>query len=168
MYVNKNLEETKMEIRVLFICLGNICRSPMAEAIFRDLVKKGGLQDRISCDSAGTGGWHKGNPPHQGTRNILKQNNIDDLGILARQVIKEDLESFDYIVAMDNSNISNLKALDKQLKTSKVRLLLDYTEEHSGKEVPDPYYTGNFDEVYQLVIDGCQGLLTEIKKTYHL
>ena len=79
-----------MEVRVLFICLGNICRSPMAEAVFRDLVKKENLQDSITCDSAGTGGWHIGNPPHRGTREILKKNLISDAGILAWQLHTAD------------------------------------------------------------------------------
>ncbi|MFT8319866.1 MAG: low molecular weight protein-tyrosine-phosphatase [Bacillus sp. (in: firmicutes)] len=155
-----------MGINVLFICLGNICRSPMAEAIFRDLVKKEGLQDKISCDSAGTGGWHTGNPPHQGTRDILKLNNISDAGIVARQLISEDLEQFDYLIAMDPSNMENIKKLGIASK-ARTRLLLDYTEQKKGKEVPDPYYTGNFEEVYDLVKEGCQALLKEIITTNH-
>ncbi|WP_445489869.1 low molecular weight protein-tyrosine-phosphatase [Niallia sp. 03133] len=155
-----------MEVNVLFICLGNICRSPMAEAIFRDLVKKEGLDNKVSCDSAGTGGWHVGNPPHKGTRDILKINNISDEGIMARQFIKEDIEQFEYLIAMDPSNIKNIQKLsgDSAVKT---RLLLDYTDQKKGKEVPDPYYTGNFDEVYGLVREGCEALLKEIKTTYH-
>ncbi|MGP7818281.1 low molecular weight protein-tyrosine-phosphatase [Niallia sp. 01092] len=155
-----------MKVKVLFICLGNICRSPMAEAIFRNLVKKEGLEDKISCDSAGTGGWHVGNPPHKGTRHILKQNNISEKGIVARQFIKEDFEQFDYLIAMDPTNIENMKKLSAD-PTAKARLLLDYTEQNKGKEVPDPYYTGNFEEVYGLVTEGCEALLQEIKTTYH-
>lgn len=157
-----------MKVQVLFICLGNICRSPMAEAIFRHLVEKEGLQETIICDSAGTGGWHIGNPPHKGTRNILKKNKISDSGIAARQLDAKDLEDYDYLIAMDNSNIRNIKKLNELLEGTKVRLLMDFTEQSVGIEVPDPYYTGNFDEVYTMVTEGCKGLLSEIKQKYQL
>lgn len=160
--------KNKMEVRVLFICLGNICRSPMAEAIFRDLVKKEKLQDHITCDSAGTGGWHTGNPPHQGTREILKKNLISDTGILARQLQTADLDSFDYLIAMDNSNRENIRLLNEQLEEIEVHLLMDFAENRVYEEVPDPYYTGNFDEVYKMVTDGCRGLLRSIRNKYHL
>ncbi len=87
--------------KVLFVCLGNICRSPMAEAVFRDLVSREGLEDRIEIDSAGTGDWHIGHPPHQGTRKILNENNISTEGLVARKIKIEDLTEFDYIIAMD-------------------------------------------------------------------
>jgi len=159
------MEETIVEVNVLFICLGNICRSPMAEAIFRNLVKKEGLDGKIHCDSAGTGGWHVGKQPHKGTREILQINNISDEGIFARQFIKEDLAQFDYLIAMDASNIENIQHLTKD-PAAKIRLLMDYTEEGKGKEVPDPYFTGNFEEVYELITKGCEALLAEIKKAY--
>jgi len=140
----------------------------MAEAIFRDLVKKEKLQDHITCDSAGTGGWHTGNPPHQGTREILKKNLINDTGILARQLQIADLDSFDYLIAMDNSNRENIRLLNEQLEEIEVHLLMDFAENRVYEEVPDPYYTGNFDEVYKMVTDGCRGLLRSIRNKYHL
>ena len=100
-------------VRVLFVCLGNICRSPMAEAIFRDFVVKEGLEEKIVIDSAGTGDWHIGHPPHKGTQKILKENEVSFEGIKARQVEKEDLTKFDYIIAMDNKNIADLKSFGK-------------------------------------------------------
>lgn len=150
-------------IKVLFVCLGNICRSPMAEAVFRDIVKREDLEDRIEIDSAGTGDWHIGHPPHQGTRKILNQNNISTEGMLARQIKAADLTQFDYIIAMDQKNQQDIEALDVAPKRAKVYRLLDLTHEHKGKDVPDPYFTGNFDEVYQLVKDGCEQLLQQIK-----
>ena len=149
---------------VLFVCLGNICRSPMAEAIFRDLVKKEGLEDKIKIDSAGTGDWHIGHPPHKGTREILRKYNVSDEGILARQIESGDLDQFDYIIGMDDQNILNIEKLGEIPTHIKVRRLMDFVEDSPKKEVPDPYYTGNFDETYELVTAGCSQLLKEIKK----
>ncbi|WP_394237829.1 low molecular weight protein-tyrosine-phosphatase [Niallia oryzisoli] len=150
-------------IRVIFVCLGNICRSPMAEAIFRDLVKKEGLEDKIKIDSAGTGNWHIGNPPHQGTREILKKYQISDEGLKARQITNADL-SFDYIIGMDSENIKNIKKLGSLPSHVKVKRLLDFVEGRQELDVPDPYYSGNFEEVYELVKEGAENLLLEMKK----
>lgn len=150
-------------IRVLFVCLGNICRSPMAEAVFRHLVKKEGLQDKIEVDSAGLGSWHVGNPPHRGTRDILDQHNISYDGLVARQFQTEDLHQFDYIVAMDNDNIAGINRLKRENPRAQVAKLMDFVKEARESEVPDPYYTGNFDYVYSLVTEGCQALLEHIK-----
>lgn len=149
-------------INVLFVCLGNICRSPMAEALFRHLVKQEGLEDKIHVDSAGTGHWHVGSPPHKGTANILQKYNIEAEGLVGRQLSKEDFETFDYIVGMDESNIQNIYNIVKQPKHPKVIRLLDLTDKQ--KDVPDPYYTGNFQETYDLVLEGCQVLLNKIKE----
>src|SRR5690606_26802126 len=94
-------------IKVLFVCLGNICRSPMAEAIFRDMVKREGLDAYIEVDSAGTGDWHVGKPPHEGTRRLLDSKQISYAGLVARQLTKEDLSTFDYILAMDENNLAH-------------------------------------------------------------
>lgn len=151
-------------IKVLFVCLGNICRSPMAEAIFRDLVKKEGLEDQIMIDSAGTGNWHIGNPPHEGTQSILTKKGIDFSGIRARQIGEEDLRMFDYIIAMDVENMEDLKRLAGYNKAGFVGRLLDFVPDSDIADVPDPYYTGNFTEVYELIQKGCRHLLEAIKK----
>ncbi|WP_182201472.1 low molecular weight protein-tyrosine-phosphatase [Paraliobacillus salinarum] len=151
-------------INVLFVCLGNICRSPMAEAVFRRLVEEEGIADKFHIDSAGIGDWHVGNPPHEGTRKILEQRNISYEGMQARQVVKADWEKFDYIVAMDQQNMHDLEAIEKEVEGVKVARLMDYVEKAEEENVPDPYFTKNFDYTYHLVDKGCKALLAEIKQ----
>ena len=151
------------KIGVLFVCLGNICRSPMAEAVFRHLVRREGLEERFDIDSAGTGSWHIGKPPHPGTRKILDQTGISYEGLKGRQVKEEDFSRFDYIVAMDTENEADLKKLDRRAEGNIIKLL-DLLPELKLKDVPDPYYTGNFAEVYEMVDQGCQALLEQIRK----
>jgi len=147
-------------IRVLFVCLGNICRSPMAEAVFRHLVKEAGLSDRIDVESAGTGGWHIGERPHAGTLAILKRNQIDAGGKRARQIHRADLTEFDYVIAMDDENVADIQALFHR----RVPRLLEFAPQGTPLDVPDPYYTGRFDQVYNLVTAGCKGLLAHIRE----
>mgnify|MGYP001954039076 FL=1 len=155
-------------VKVLFVCLGNICRSPMAEAVFRDMVKREGLEDKIAVDSAGTGSWHVGDPPHRGTRDVLDRHQISYEGLKARQVNQQDLSNFDYIVAMDAGNLGELRKMAGFKKTGEIRRLMDFVPNSDILDVPDPYYAGNFDEVYEMVAKGCRGLLETIKQKHHL
>ncbi|MCJ8012522.1 low molecular weight phosphotyrosine protein phosphatase [Paenibacillus sp. KQZ6P-2] len=149
-------------VSVLFVCLGNICRSPMAEAIMRHKVKEAGYEERIQVDSAGTGDWHIGHTPHQGTRQMLDQYQISYEGIRARQFAGTDFEQFDYIVCMDNSNWSNVRKLPGARDDNLIKFM-DLLPEHELREVPDPYFTGNFEQVYDLMDAGCEVLLGKIR-----
>jgi protein-tyrosine phosphatase len=150
-------------VRVLFVCTGNICRSPMAEAVFAHLVAAAGLQGQIEADSAGTGSWHVGEYPHPGTSGVLRERGID-YSHRARQVEHSDFERFDYLIALDRSHLAELQRLGRQTG-ARIALLMDYAPSTGVRDVPDPYYTGGFAEVYELIERACRALLDEIAST---
>jgi protein-tyrosine phosphatase len=149
------------------VCMGNICRSPMAEAVFRDMVAMGGLAGRIEVDSAGTGGWHAGQPPHRRTVAVLRSNGVDPGGQRARQLRAADLRAFDYVVAMDEENLQDIALLRAEARRP-VSRLLDYAAELGVRDVPDPYYDDTFEHAYGLVAAGCAGLLRHIRAEHDL
>lgn len=130
---------------------------------FRDLVKKEGLSDKIEVDSAGIGPWHSGDAPHEGTRKILDRQDISYDGMKARQIHTNDWHRFDYMIAMDDDNIRALQGMTGATDGAVVARLMDYVHEAETANVPDPYFTGNFDYTYELVSDGCKQLLNQIK-----
>jgi protein-tyrosine phosphatase len=152
------------KINILFVCMGNICRSPMAEAVFRDLVEKEGVADRFEINSAGTGDWHVGQPPHRGTRETLKHHGIAPDGLVAKHVSQAMLDRADYVVAMDYENVADLQAW--RIDRKKVSRILDYALDVEVRDVPDPYYDGRFELVYQLVSRGSAGLLDQIREAH--
>jgi protein-tyrosine phosphatase len=155
-------------VRLLFVCLGNICRSPTAEGVMRSLIAREGLQETIELDSAGTGAWHVGSSPDRRARSAARERGIE-LDGCARQVEREDFDRFDLLLAMDKENARDLRALSRdEGERSKVRLLREFDSQSAARgdlEVPDPYYgaAGGFEEVLDLVQAACEGLLADIR-----
>lgn len=144
-------------IKILFVCHGNICRSPMAEFVMRDLVKKENLETIISIASAATSTEEIGNPVHYGTKKKLKEYGISTEGKYAVQLTKKDYSSYDYLIGMEQRNITNMLRLLGGDPEGKVRRLLDYTDR--PRDIADPWYTGDFDTTYDDIYEGCQALL---------
>ena len=154
-------------VKILFVCLGNICRSPMAEAVMRHKIALAGLSDDIVVDSSGTSNYHIGAPPHIGTRNKLDELGISHDGIFASQITRQDFDDFDYIIVMDSENYKDCKKVAGQNTHSKIYLLADFVDGGTfecGKNVPDPWHTGDFDLTYELMELGCEALLSKILK----
>ncbi|MEA5576982.1 low molecular weight protein-tyrosine-phosphatase [Anabaena sp. UHCC 0451] len=155
-----------MSYKLLFVCLGNICRSPSAENIMNHLIDQAALSNQIYCDSAGTSSYHIGSPPDR----RMSASAFAKLGIKlrgqGRQFQKSDFQEFDLILAMDQENYENILAVDRSGEYHhKVRLMCDFCSRHSLKEVPDPYYGGTegFNQVIDLLMDACEGLLDHVK-----
>ena len=155
-------------VKVLFVCLGNICRSPTAHGVFDALLRRAGLADKVVVDSAGTAAWHVGKAPDNRSQLAAKNRGVDLSYIAARQVELRDFDTFDYILAMDKSNFENLIELSEPVSRNKIKLFLDYAKNFSATEVPDPYYGGakGFDTVLDLVEDACEGLLEDIRANH--
>lgn len=151
-------------LKILFVCHGNICRSPMAEFVMRDMVNKAGLSDKIYVESAATSTEELGNDIHSGTRGKLREMGIPFEKRRARQVTPSDYRDFDYLIVMDGNNVRNLRRIIGEDRDGKVYKLLDFTERR-GEDIADPWYTGNFDETYTDVCEGCRGLLDRLVKS---
>ncbi|WP_372758581.1 low molecular weight protein-tyrosine-phosphatase [Litorivivens sp.] len=153
--------------RVLFVCLGNICRSPTAHAVFEHMVQQRGLSSQIMVDSAGTGDWHIGHSPDKRATATAKTRGIDMTHLRARQFTRDDFARFDYVLAMDNSNLKDMLALEPAGHTATVRLFLEFATRFTEREVPDPYYGGDegFEYVFDLVEDASLGLIRHIQET---
>ena len=152
---------TMKKTKVMFVCLGNICRSPMAEFVFRNMVKKAGLEDYFEIASAATSTWELGNPPHYGTQAELKKHGISCSGKRAVLLKQSDYEKYDLILGMDRENIRDMKRLFNGDPEGKVHLLKEYS---TGGEVDDPWYSGDFQTTYNDVLLACNNLLNDLKQ----
>lgn len=153
-------------VKVLFVCTGNICRSPTAEGVFRRLVEEAGLSGRIAADSAGTHGYHIGDPPDPRTRQAAKARGVDLSALRARKLVAADFTAFDHILAMDHGHLAHLRRMAPAGATATVGLFLDDAPGAAGCEVPDPYYGEgrHFEEVLDLCERGARGLLERIRR----
>ena len=147
-------------ISILFVCHGNICRSPMAEFIMKDLVAKAKLADQFHIESAATSAEELGNPVYPGTKKILTRLGIDCSQKRARRITLDDYKAFDLIIGMDDANVRNLRMKYHNDPDNKIHLLLDYTGEQ--RAIADPWYSGDFETTYQDVTAGCQALLASL------
>ena len=148
--------------KILFVCHGNICRSPMARFIMEDLVKKEGLENQIQVDSAATSTEEIGNPVYPPARRKLAEHQISCQGHAARQMTRADYDRYDLLIGMDQANLRNMTRICGGDPEGKIHLLMDYT--HRPGQVADPWYTGDFETTYRNVLEGCQGLLETITK----
>lgn len=155
-------------IRVCFVCLGNICRSPTAEAVFLHHLQSQGVSERFVVDSAGTGAWHVGERAHPDTRAAARERGVE-IHSIGRQFVQRDFDRFDYVIAMDRSNRANLERIADQASRTKIHLFRDFDPESpKGSDVPDPYYDGGFAGVYDVCEAAAEGLLIELRSRHGL
>lgn len=159
-----------MSVTVLFVCLGNICRSPTAHGVFEHKVSNSKLDQLINVDSAGTGDWHLGHCPDERASKAALKRGVDLSQLRARLVTAEDFSQFDYVLAMDNSNLSDLQAMAPACYTGHLGLFLDFAKGLAVTEVPDPYYGkgDGFEQVLDLVEQASDGLLQHIQRQHRL
>ncbi len=157
-------------VRVLFVCLGNICRSPTAEGVFREIVARAGLDAHIEIDSAGTHAYHVGEPPDARAQAAAMQRGIDLSRLRGRRATDNDIKQFDYVLAMDAENHDNLLAICPPGFEHKIRLFLEFAPNRPEREVPDPYFGGDngFERVLDMIEEASEGLLADIRNRYKL
>jgi protein-tyrosine phosphatase len=147
--------------KILFVCHGNICRSPMAEYVLKDMVRKRGIEDSFEIDSAATSREEIGNPVYPPARRKLAENGIACGGHRAWQMTRADYDYYDMIICMDRNNVRNTMRITGGDHDGKISMLLDHTD-RAGQQVADPWYTGNFDETWRDVTEGCEALIKEL------
>ena len=154
-------------VKVLFVCMGNICRSPTAHGVFQSLVDEQGLGESIQVDSAGTHSYHIGSPPDLRSQAMAQSRGIDLTGLRARRFVSSDFIEFDYLLGMDHDNLAHMLALKPDETSARVKLMLDYSDRFEQQEIPDPYFgEDGFDVVFDMIDDAARGLLRDIRSQH--
>jgi protein-tyrosine phosphatase len=160
---------SQQPIKVLFVCMGNICRSPTAHGIFQKLVDEQDLGDSIQVDSAGTHSYHTGNKPDARSQATAKERGVDLSGLRARRFVSDDFREFDYVIGMDQDNIAHMQAIRPDGASSQAELMLHYSNQYTRPDVPDPYFGNDgFDLVFDMIDDASRGLLRHIRNQHKL
>jgi len=156
-------------IKVLFVCMGNICRSPTAHGVFQAMVDEQGLGESIQVESAGTHSYHIGSPPDSRSQATARERGLDLSGLHARRFVSSDFVEFDYLLGMDQGNISDMHAIRPDDASARLQLMLEYSDQFQQREVPDPYFSNEgFDLVFDMVDDASRGLLRHIRAQHDL
>lgn len=155
-------------VKVLFVCMGNICRSPTAHGVFQKLVAQQGLEKAIQIDSAGTHDYHIGKAPDERAQAVARRRDIDISGLRARMAVAADFDRFDYVLAMDQENLTRLQSICPPGKDHKLRLFLEFAPHLGERDVPDPYWGGHsgFERVLDMIEDAAAGLLEDIRRQH--
>jgi len=154
-------------VKVLFVCMGNICRSPTAHGVFQSLVDEQGLGGSIQVDSAGTHSYHTGSPPDLRSQAMAQSRGIDLTGLRARRFVSTDFTEFDYLLGMDHANLADMLALKPDATGARVKLMLEYSDRFEQQEIPDPYFgEDGFDLVFDMIDDAARGLLRDIRSQH--
>ena len=158
-------KEIKASVKVLFVCMGNICRSPTAHGVFQSVVDSHGLASRFQIDSAGTHSYHIGSPPDERSQATARSHGVDLSRQQARRFESGDFIEFDYVIAMDQSNLADMLAIQPEDATAAVKLMLDFSDKYEQREVPDPYFgEGGFEQVFEMIDDAARGLFDKIRQ----
>ena len=157
----------QLPVKVLFVCMGNICRSPTAHGVFQQMVEEQGLSQSIRVDSAGTHSYHVGNPPDARSQATAKQRGVDLSTLRARRFVSEDFIEFDYVLGMDADNLADMRAIRPDDARARLQLMLEYATQFTQREVPDPYYGNDgFELVFDMIDDASRGLLRHIREQH--
>jgi protein-tyrosine phosphatase len=154
-------------VKVLSVCMGNICRSPTAHGVFQSLVDEQGLGGSIEVDSAGTHSYHSGSPPDLRSQTMAQSRGVDLTGLRARRFVTTDFTEFDYLLGMDQANLADMLALKPDETRARIKLMLDYSDRFEQREIPDPYFgEDGFDLVFDMIDDAARGLLRDIRSQH--